>query len=237
MQRGIAELVRVEKSPSGKVALLEFCVAEKFAFREGQFVMLEARGVRRAYSIASPAWMMAEKNLFQTIVKEVEGGELSPFLTGEIAVGDAVARMGPAGHFVLPENPGKILLVSVGSGYSPMHGFLQGFAREFAEGKFEKKVVHIFGERFAADLVVGQQEIFAETAEFVEHRLFLSREENLPAGWVRGRVQLGVADFLSEFDGAVDTALLCGLPAMVDEVRALLLESGWDPARILFEKY
>ena len=45
MQRGIAELVRVEKSPSGKVALLEFRVAEKFGFREGQFVMLEARGV------------------------------------------------------------------------------------------------------------------------------------------------------------------------------------------------
>ncbi|MCX5153957.1 2Fe-2S iron-sulfur cluster-binding protein [Streptomyces sp. NBC_00291] len=72
----------------------------------GQHLTLRRRGpegteVRRTYSICSPAPGAAGPALLRVGVRLVEGGEFSTFAHKEIAAGDVLDVMVPAGRFVL----------------------------------------------------------------------------------------------------------------------------------------
>lgn len=72
----------------------------------GQHLTLRRRGpegteVRRTYSICSPAPDAAGPALLRVGVRLVEGGEFSTFAHKEIAAGDVLDVMVPAGRFVL----------------------------------------------------------------------------------------------------------------------------------------
>jgi ferredoxin-NADP reductase len=101
--------------------------------RAGQYlpVGVEIDGVRhwRTYSITSPA-DMAGRTLTIT-VKEQPGGRVSPHLVHRTRPG-AVLRLGPAqGEFTLPEGqlPSRMLMVTAGSGITPVAGMLRTLAR------------------------------------------------------------------------------------------------------------
>jgi len=95
-------------------------------FRPGQYVTLEVEieGVRtrRCYSISCAP---ADERSFTITVKRVAGGVVSNWLHNVAKVGDTVV-IGPAqGDFTLPDPPpAKLLLVSAGSGITPVFSLL-----------------------------------------------------------------------------------------------------------------
>ncbi|MGW7202828.1 ferredoxin reductase [Streptomyces sp. NPDC054837] len=100
--------------------------------RPGQYlpVGVEIDGVRhwRTYSITSPP--EGPGRTLTITVKEQPGGRVSPHLVHRTRPG-TVLRLGPAqGEFTLPEDllPPRLLMVTAGSGITPVAGILRTFA-------------------------------------------------------------------------------------------------------------
>ncbi len=102
--------------------------------KAGQFVRLrleiEGRRVERLYSLSS----RPGARLIAITVKRQTGGLVSEFLHEQVKVGDVLTLSQPAGDFVLPDPlPGKILLLSAGSGITPVMAMLRDLqAREYS---------------------------------------------------------------------------------------------------------
>ncbi len=95
----------------------------------GQYLRigLDIQGVRhwRAYSLTSNPWR--EDGLISITVKNVDEGEVSPYLVRTGRPGTIVSLGGVEGDFVLPEEHGddKLLFISAGSGITPIMSMLR----------------------------------------------------------------------------------------------------------------
>ncbi|GAA2113182.1 phenylacetate-CoA oxygenase/reductase subunit PaaK [Actinomadura alba] len=95
-------------------------VAERYAFRPGQFLTLrrvvDGREERRSYSICAPAGAALRIG-----VREVPGGLLSSWLVHQIRPGDVVEALPPSGSFT-PDlrQAAHHVLIAAGSGITPV---------------------------------------------------------------------------------------------------------------------
>ena len=161
---------------------------------------------------------MHEHGILGTIVKKSSDEGMSAFLTQGIAVGDTVSLTGPLGHFVDPGDSDHYLMISVGSGLTPIYAHFSHLV--FEQQQFGK-IAHIYGERYASHLLPDVRQALAHHDPRVRHWCFLSQESSdlLPHGRSAGYVQDGLDEALA-FLGTTDiTVFVCGIPAMVDEVR------------------
>lgn len=122
--------------------------------RAGQFVPVAAvvDGVRteRCYSISSaPTHARRTFEISVRRVREPRDGVLSTYLHTQARVGDVLRLGRPAGDFVVPEGfAGKLLLVSGGSGITPV----LGIARDLAARSRLRDVVFVHAARSEAAL-------------------------------------------------------------------------------------
>jgi ferredoxin--NADP+ reductase len=216
-------------------------------FAPGQFVnlALELDGVieRRSYSLASPPGAP-----LAFLVTEVPGGVLTPHLL-RLAVGDQVlVEPKPQGFFTLQWVPpaAELWLVATGTGLGP---FLSLLASGTLWDRFER-VVLVHGVREAAHLA-HHEELEALVTSKPGHFSFvpaLSREPGT-SGILHGRVTTLLADGSLEraagttLDPARSHVMLCGNPAMIEEMTTRLGERGLKkhrvrtPGHITVEKY
>ncbi|MEU7224752.1 2Fe-2S iron-sulfur cluster-binding protein [Streptomyces chrestomyceticus] len=93
------------------------------AFRHvpGQHIALrrtvDGREIRRTYSICTPA---TDDPVLRVGIRLVEDGDFSTYALKELAVGDTVDVMAPAGRFVLEPRPGHFVGIVGGSGITPV---------------------------------------------------------------------------------------------------------------------
>jgi ring-1,2-phenylacetyl-CoA epoxidase subunit PaaE len=94
---------------------------ETFRHTPGQHIALRrsSQGVeiRRTYSICGPA---GSASALRVGIRLVDGGEFSTYALKELAVGDTVEVMEPAGRFVLEPRAGYFAAVVGGSGITPV---------------------------------------------------------------------------------------------------------------------
>lgn len=97
---------------------------EEFRHAPGQHLALRRPAddgeIRRTYSICSPAPGPEGPRTLRVGVRLVEGGSFSTYALKEIAVGDALEVMTPAGRFILEPTPGLYAAVVGGSGITPV---------------------------------------------------------------------------------------------------------------------
>ncbi|OIJ91910.1 2Fe-2S iron-sulfur cluster-binding protein [Streptomyces colonosanans] len=99
---------------------------EEYRHTPGQHLALrrtaDGTEIRRTYSICSPAPAPDEEGprTLRVGVRLVEGGAFSPYALKEIAVGDELEVMTPAGRFTLEPAPGLYAAVVGGSGITPV---------------------------------------------------------------------------------------------------------------------
>ncbi|MBH5335997.1 2Fe-2S iron-sulfur cluster binding domain-containing protein [Streptomyces pactum] len=99
---------------------------ELYRHTPGQHLTLRRRlaggtEIRRTYSICTPAPGPAEEpEHLQVGVRQVEGGEFSTYALKELAAGDTVEVLPPAGRFVLEPRPGTYAAIVGGSGITPV---------------------------------------------------------------------------------------------------------------------
>lgn len=100
---------------------------EEYRFVPGQHLAVrrfaDGTEIRRTYSICAPAphpESPSEPRTLRVGVRFVEGGAFSTYALKEIAVGDLLEVMTPAGRFTLEPAPGRYAAVVGGSGITPV---------------------------------------------------------------------------------------------------------------------
>jgi CDP-4-dehydro-6-deoxyglucose reductase, E3 len=199
-------------------------------FVPGQFVsfssIFDGKKVVRAYSIASPP----QGNLFELCLNEVKEGKLSPRLFN-MQVGDTIEMRGPLGYFVMRNPPTDSVLVATGTGIAPFRSMIKA---HLAAGD-ARRFTLLFGVRYERNIMYCE-EFERLAAEHPNFRFWptLSRPEE---GW-RGRTGHVQAHLLDAIGERRDIDVyICGLKLMVDDVRSMLKELGFDRKHIIFEKY
>lgn len=207
-------------------------------FENGHFIMIglevEGKPLMRAYSIASPNY---EEHLEFFSIK-VANGPLTSRLQ-HLKVGDPVLiSKKPTGTLVLRDlKPGRNLyLFATGTGLAPFLSITQD--PETYE-RFEK-VVLIHGVRFVNELAYAQ--FFTDhlpenevLGDMVRDKLIyyptVTREPFRNQGRITDLVENGklFADIgLPPLDPAIDRGMICGSPAMLADISAMLDARGFE---------
>jgi CDP-4-dehydro-6-deoxyglucose reductase len=219
-----------EIAPEVRHFVFEVPEAAEFPFIPGQWVSCEEtvneEQITRAYSIASAP----HGNRFDLCLNRVQNGHLSPYLF-RMHPGDAIEMRGPFGTFIFREPPADSVLVATGTGIAPFRSMLQ--ARLAKDSR--NRITLLFGVRHEHSLLY-RDEFESLESQHPGFRFWptLTRPE---PGWTgrTGRIQQHLAEAVgSRRDLDV---YICGLREMVDEVRAMLRDLGFDRKRMVYEKY
>ena len=145
--------------------------------------------------------------------------------------GNTVDMTGPLGYFTWRQPMNDSILVATGTGIAPFRGMLHAYLKSGADCN----VTLVYGVRYEPSLLYRQEfEAAAEANPNFQFHPTLSRPEETWTGR-RGHVQPHVLEALGERRD-VDV-YICGMKAMVDDVRQQLKAIGLDRKRIVFEKY
>jgi len=211
---------------------------EPLGYVPGQFVMIhfeDAAGVQlnRSYSMAAAA---PEDGTFALCVKRVEGGLGSGLIHG-LSVGDRITTSGPYGRFVLKQElPKDVVLVATGTGAAPFHAMVGQLEEAMATGT---RVWLLLGVRFADEVLYdGEWRALAARQPAFRYLPTVSRtrpNDGWDGAW--GYVRELLPEVLAAIDVNDTLTWLCGVPAMIDEVRTALAEAGVPARAIKTEKY
>jgi glycine betaine catabolism B len=127
----------------------------RFSYQPGQFVTLELNineeSVLRSYSISSPP---SRPHTLEITVKRVPSGIVSNWLHDRLKVGDSLQLSGSFGQFTCaPKPPQKLLLISAGSGITPM----MSMARWIADLVLPVDIVFYHCARTPQDIAFRQE--------------------------------------------------------------------------------
>ncbi len=219
-----------EIAPQVKHFVFEVPELERLDFAPGQFVSLTAelagKRITRAYSIASPP----SGNRFDLCLNRVADGIFSPFLF-LLAPGDRVEMQEPLGFFTLRNPDQDMLMMAAGTGVVPFRSMLL----DYLEHGGKSDVTLLFGARYEQGLLY-RAEFEAMEREHGNFRFWstLSRPDS---NWT-GRIGHVQAHLDSARNGRTNLDVyICGLKAMVDDVRSRLKSAGLDRKQIIYEKY
>jgi len=203
---------------------------DSFPFTPGQWVSLcreiDGKKITRAYSIVSTP----SGNRFDLCLNRVEDGIFSPFLF-DLEEGDDVDLKGPYGTFVV-RNPGRdMVMVATGTGIAPFRSMVE----HYLSAGGTSKLTLLFGVRCPENILYGDD--FERWQRQYPNFVFLPTLSRAPESWTgrRGHVQQHLEETLASRTG-VDV-YICGLKAMVDDVRERLKAKGFDRKQIICEKY
>jgi CDP-4-dehydro-6-deoxyglucose reductase len=217
-------------APEVKHFVFDVPEVEQLPYLPGQFVSFSHdfgdKKVTRAYSTASPP----AGNRFELCLNLVHDGHFSPFLF-DMKPGDTVDMKGPLGFFTWRFPVGDSILVATGTGIAPFRAMLQSYLR--AGG--DSQITLVYGVRYEESLLYRQE--FEDLHQRHPNFIFMPTLTRPDASWrgLSGRVQEHTLKVLG--DRRDVDVYVCGLKAMVDDMRTRLKELGLDRRRIILEKY
>ncbi len=199
------------------------------AFKAGQNMMLMiAPGINRTMSIAS-APSASDRILMIHDVSPMGPG--SKWTLG-LSVGDKVTIVAPTGGALMfLDTPKRKVMVATGTGVAPFHSMiLDRLARDATT-----PLVLYWGQRFEEDVYWKEEfdRIATEHPNFSWHQI-LSRPSPVWNG-LTGHVTEHVMGM--EKDQTAHEYYLCGNKAMVEEVRAKLIDAGVPAPQIKTELF
>lgn len=189
--------------------------------------------VERSYSIASPPEEAPHVTL---TVERLDDGEVSPYLTEDLRIGDKVELRGPIGGYFVWEAPmgGPLLLVAGGSGIVP----LMAMMRHRAATGSRVATRLLYSSRSREDAIYRDElDHLMKSSTMLEVVQTLTRVQ--PPGWT-GYARRIDAQMLREVAWPTDHSplmFICGPTPLVETAAASLVELGHDPARIKTERF
>jgi len=186
----------------------------------------------RSYSIASPP----EDSEVTLTVERIAEGEVSPYLTEELRVGDLLELRGPIGGYFVWEARlgGPLLLVAGGSGIVPLMAML----RHRAAAGSHVPARLLYSSRTFEDIIYREeldQQAIADPDLMVSHTLTRGQ----PPGWTSYSRRIDL-DLLREVIGPADShsrAYICGPTPFVEVAATSLLSLGYPAERINTERF
>ena len=187
----------------------------------------------RSYSIASPP---EEQPHVTLTVERLDDGEVSPYLTGELRVGDKLELRGPIGGYFVWEAHmgGPLLLVAGGSGIVPLMAMLRHRA---AVGSTVPTRL-LYSSR-SPDEVIYRDELdrLISSTTMLEVVETLTRMQ--PPGWTgyHRRIDTEMLRAVAWPPDQHPLAFICGPTPFVETAATSLVTLGYDPARIKTERF
>ncbi len=187
---------------------------------------------QRSYSIASAP----EDGRVELLVERLEDGEVSPYLTDELRVGDRLELRGPIGGWFTWEaqDGGPLLLVAGGSGIVPLVAILRHRAAAgsgtaarllYSSRSYEEVIYREELERLAAN----------DAALEVVHTLTRAQ----PPGWAGygRRIDEEMLKGIAPAPEEKPLAFVCGPTPLVEAVATALVGLGHDSKRVKTERF
>ena len=219
-----------EIAPDVRHFVFEACEMDRLDFTPGQFVSLTGvvrdKKITRPYSIASQP---DGSNRFALCLNRLPEGIFSPHLF-DLQPGQTLEMRKPMGTFVVRHPPVDCLCIATGTGIAPFRSILHAHLKEGSQA-----FTLLFGVRYEQSLMYRRE--WEEMQRRFPHFRFMPVISRPDPSWTgrTGHVQAHLAEALG---GRTDVdVFLCGMKAMVDDVRSILKEKGFEKKQILFEKY
>jgi ferredoxin-NADP reductase len=224
-----AEVVSVRRQTARSVTLALRPNRAWAGFEAGQYVAVgvEIDGVRRTRTY-SPAGSAHDRRALELTITEHPDGLVSQHLLRSAAPGSTVHLAGAQGLFTLPHpRPERLVLISGGSGITPVLSMLRTLADEDHDGE----IVFLHFARTEADWLY-HSELNALAARHPGLRIVYATTRG-PQPRRLDPVTLG--ELIGDAAGA--TAAVCGPPSLVDAAPGIWAELGGDPDRLLTETF
>jgi ferredoxin-NADP reductase len=220
-----AELVAVHRQTADSVTMAVRPSDGWGGFRAGQFIRLtvEVAGVleTRCYSLACGE--QAEGQL-EVTVKAHSAGRVSRHLNEHARPGMAVGLSDADGDFVLPrERPERLLLISSGSGITPVISMLRTLCGEGHHGK----VTFLHYARTAED-VIYRRELAAIAARHPNVRIAVAHTREAGGDRLAGHISREHLRRVAADHRQAHT-YVCGAPGLIGWVRDTWAEDGIEP--------
>ena len=187
---------------------------------------------QRSYSIASAP----ENELVTLTVECIAGGEVSPYLFGELCHGDQFQLRGPiGGYFVWTvAKRGPLYLIAGGSGIVPLMAMLRHRERR----KVPVPTALLYSSRSLED-VIYQEELDAMAQHDRNLHVTHTLTRKQPDGWAghRGRVDREMLAKASFPLSSKQNTFVCGPTPFVEHVSNVLVELGHDALAIRTERF
>lgn len=187
----------------------------------------------RSYSIASAP--NAEGRVELT-VERLPDGEVSPYLTQELAVGDRLELRGPIGGWFVwrSRQTEPVQLIAGGSGIVPLMAMIRSRASAGSTAPF--RLLYSVREPGA---VFYRDELRAISNQDDSVKLAYAYTRVTPKGWPRPprRIEASVIAETTWSSKLTPTCYVCGPTSFVESVSALLLASGNQPNKIRTERF
>ena len=197
---------------------------------------------QRSYSLASPGTMglpgvppdpALHDSRIALTVQVVDDGEVSPYLTQDLQVGDQIELRGPVGHWFVwqPTDPHPVQLIAGGSGLVPLMSMLR--TRRLARS--------VAPFRLVVSVRTPQDALYADELQSLATDVGITPvwTRRGPDGWT-GRIGRIDADLLREVCFPPDErahVFVCGPTPFVEVAADLLVDLGHDPERIRTERF
>ena len=203
-----------------------------FSYRAGQaaFLRVDSEPERTPYSIASSPEDTVREGWLEFLVKTDQASRFGSRV-GELRRGSTVLLHGPTGSFVFPDAPTerRFLFVAGGTGIAPLRSMLRHAIAVKVPG--EKTLV--YSARTPSEFAYLPELRALATSGDITLKLTLTGIANR---WRHSRGRAG-SDILTPLVDEETLSFLCGPPAMIAEVRALLRSLGVPAMRIRSEEY
>ncbi|MGB6947027.1 MAG: FAD-binding oxidoreductase [Bryobacteraceae bacterium] len=217
-------------APEVRHFVFEVPEVEQLHFKPGQFVSfsetVHGKKITRPYSIVS----LPDGNRFELCLNLVHEGVFTPHLFA-MQPGDSIATSAPLGFFTVRDPAKEAVFIATGTGIAPF----RAMAPDYLSGPHAKRLTLIFGVRHQ-HTIYYRDDFEALACQYPNFRFWpaLSRAESSWTGRT-GHVQNHLLEAIG--DRRDLDVYICGLKAMVDDVRAILKGLGFDRKQIIFEKY
>ena len=187
----------------------------------------------RSYSIASPPEEAPHVTL---TVERIDDGEVSPYLTEDLRVGDKLELRGPIGGYFVWEARlgGPLLLVAGGSGIVPLMAILRH--RAAAGSTVATRL--LYSSRSPEDVIYRDElDRLKKSTTMLEVVQTLTRAH--PPGWTGYHRRIDT-DMLREVARPAEQhplTFICGPTPFVETAAASLVALGHEPGRIKTERF
>ena len=179
---------------------------------------------QRSYSIASAP----EDATLALTVERLEDGEVSPYLTDELAPGDELELRGPVGGYFVwrADDGGPLLLVAGGSGLVPLMAMLRHRA---AQLEHRRRATAVSAR--SLDDVLYRDELEAGRRRWARRASHAHPRATRRLGRLRAAGRRGHAQPCRPATVPRPRIFICGPTAFVERAADLLVGFGHDPPR------
>ncbi|MFI5396724.1 MAG: ferredoxin--NADP reductase [Candidatus Binatia bacterium] len=215
----------IERAPHTKSLFLRLPPSRRFTFIPGQFIScllpLDGGPAIRPYSIASSP---DEPALLEICLNLVPGGVGSRYLFS-LAVGASIRFTGPWGTFTLDRQPeAECVFIAEGTGIAPIRPMLW---RALQSGSISPLRLH-YGAASAAHLLYADE---FERAAQEQPRFTFAPLLGVPL------VEFVTQHYLARDTDRARHFYICGVGAIVPQLRDLLRRGGYERRAVQYEKW